>query len=57
LPADPQPAPADLAIGNAPQVRAEQPAHGAKDILHSVEADAADEMHVMRDFAHLGFPF
>ncbi len=46
LPADPQAASADLAVGNAAQIRPEQLADGGKNLIHRVEADAADQMNV-----------
>ena len=46
LPADPQSAAADLAVGNAAQIRAEQFSDGAENLIDSVEADTADQMNV-----------
>src|SRR5262249_49975790 len=54
LPADPKLAPADLAIGHATHIRAEHFTDGVKDLVHRVEADAADQMDALR---HVGFHF
>src|SRR5262249_24621068 len=53
LPADPQAAAARLAIGHAPEPPAEQLARGAKDLLDAVEADAADQVDLVRDHGDL----
>ena len=45
LPANPKLASADLAIGDAAQMRAEQLSDGAKNLFHRVETDASDEMN------------
>jgi hypothetical protein len=45
LPGDPHAPATDLAIGNAPQVRAKQIADRRKYFFNGAKADAADEMH------------
>ena len=45
LPADPQFAAADFAVGNAAQMRAEHFADGCENLIDRVEADAADQMN------------
>ena len=46
MPADPQPAAADFAVGNAAQIRPEQFSDGAENFVYGVETDAADQMNV-----------
>jgi hypothetical protein len=53
LKACPQPAAADLAVGNAPQPPAELPADGAENLVHAVETDAAHEMSAVGKICHL----
>jgi hypothetical protein len=50
LPADPKLAPADLAIGHATQIRAEHFTDGVKDLVHRVDADAAEGCSSERRF-------
>ena len=45
LPADPQFAAADFAVGNAAQMRSEHFADGCENLIDRVEADAADQMN------------